>query len=214
MQVQQAGTQIIGLEGPARVKIQEVRLLKGEDRAGWAAVHDRAMLVLMMEAAAARRRRGLLPGPAWWGGGNAPGQERWWVEDPQGDAVLLTQVQMERQMPALGGAQPSAHNPSQQPDLASDLFELQHVRPQPKRQRSPKKNQVEPEHRLGLYGMGLAMAGKGARGHASELSRSEQIQTTHGNRAQEGRDSIEDCRCKTQNVMAESCQRTPNTQPG
>ena len=63
-QVQQARTQIVGLEGPARVASREVGLPMREEWAGRAVIHDRAMLVLAMEAAAARRKRGLLPGPA------------------------------------------------------------------------------------------------------------------------------------------------------
>ena len=86
---------------------------------------------------------------------NPSGQDGWRSEDPPGDAVLLTPVPMGPQTPAPRGTQPPAENFPQQPDLARDLFELQHRRPGLKRRRSPQNNeQLEPELRSGLYGIG------------------------------------------------------------
>ena len=48
-----------------------------------------------------------------------------------------------------------AASPPQQPDLAADLFELQHRIPGRKRHRSPKINEQQaPELRPGFYGVG------------------------------------------------------------
>ena len=57
--------------------------------------------------------------------------------------------------PAPEGPQLPAENPLQQPDLAADLFELQHIIPGLKRHRSPQINEQQaPELRPGFYGVG------------------------------------------------------------
>ena len=68
-----------------------------------------------------------------------PRQDGWKDEDPAGDAVLLTLVPTGPQTPAPRGTQQPAENLPQPPDLARDLFELQHRRPGLKRRRSPQK---------------------------------------------------------------------------
>ena len=149
-QVQQAWTLIEGLEGLAWVPSREAGLLMGGERTGRAAIPDRALPILMAEAAAARgRRRRLL---AWWGWGRPPGQNGWRDEDPPGDAVLLTPIQMEPQTPAPRGAQSPAQGPPQQPDLARDLFELQHRRPGRKRRSPPQNDEGEAELGQGCTG--------------------------------------------------------------
>ena len=66
------------------------------------------------------------------------------------------------------------------PDLARDLFELQHRRPGLKRRMSPHSiKHLEPELRSGFGCMESGTAGNGARGHASEFPRSTQSQTIH-----------------------------------
>ena len=83
------------------------------------------------------------------------GQNGWWAEDPPGDAVLLTPVQMGPETPARRGAQSSVHSPPQQPELARDIFDLQHSQPELKQRRPPQNNeQGVPELRPGLDGIG------------------------------------------------------------
>ena len=59
------------------------------------------------------------------------------------------------QTPVPGVAQRPAEETPQQPDLAADLFELQHMLPGLKIHRPPSiAEQQEPELRLGMYGAG------------------------------------------------------------
>ena len=56
--------------------------------------------------------------------------------------------------------------------------------------------------------------GTGERDHASEIPRSEQSQTTHETRANDGHDSNEGRRCQHKNVRTEYRKRPSKTQPG
>ena len=154
-QVQQEWAQIVELETPACVMSRKVGILLGKEPAGQGVIHERAMLVIMMGVAAARSKQGQMPTQSWWGERDPPGHGGWMSEDPLGDAVLLTPTPMGPQTPVPRSTQPPAENLPQQPDLARDLFELQHRRPGLKQRRSPQNNeQREPELRSGLYGIG------------------------------------------------------------
>ena len=150
--VQQECAHIVELEMPVRVTSQTMGSLLGEERASRGAIQERAMLVLMMEAAAARRKLGQRPTRSCWEEGNPLGQEGWRNEDPPEDAGLRTPLLMGPQTPAPRGTQPPAENLPQQPDLARDLLDCS--TDGLKRRRSPQNNeQIEPELRLGLYGI-------------------------------------------------------------
>ena len=116
VQAPQGWLHILKLEGPVRVRSQEVGVLMGQERANRVAMQDKAMLVVRMEAAAARSRQGLLPGLSWWWEGNPPGREGWWREDPSEGARLLTpqEVEPQTQQPA----------PNQQQLLGLDIYLL------------------------------------------------------------------------------------------
>ena len=192
------------------------------------------MVFLLMEAAMARREQGRLSEQPGRVGEDPPEQGGWRYEDPPEDAVLLTRAPVRPRTLVPGGTQMAAENPPQQPDLAADLFELQHRIPGLKRHRAPQciwtsiwtmlskgyslshrapqvEEQQEPELRLGFCGVG--MTGKGARGHASDFRTSTQSHPPN-NRAPSGQHSRTDRRCILEKGGTENRQGTPHTPPG
>ena len=99
------------------------------------------------------------------------GQDGWWGEATPEDAVQLARVEWESQPPVPSNAQTLARHPHQQNQIWPEVFLSCSTCDHNENGTGHNRMKIGERQNTGQGCRGLVTAGKGERGHASELSR-------------------------------------------